>query len=186
MMTSWHGNPSILLALCNGNPPVTGGFPLKWSVRRRSGAFFVVNLNKLLRKLSSCRGFGTLWRSCDATVIMGWYTTRMREKYTDIAQTVFSSTSLKKIREFSLKSHWIFITGAANFEDDVFKCIFLNKNVYILITISLKLVPNGWSNEQHTSIGSDNDSASTRRQAIIWTIAGYSTDAYTRHTATMS
>ena len=28
IMTSWHGNTfPVLLALCEGNPPVTGGFP---------------------------------------------------------------------------------------------------------------------------------------------------------------
>ena len=30
-----------------------------------------------------------------------------------------------------------------NFVDDIFKCIFLNKNVWISITISLEFVPDG-------------------------------------------
>ena len=30
------------------------------------------------------------------------------------------------------------------FADDIFKCIFLNENVWISIYISLKFVPNGW------------------------------------------
>ena len=36
------------------------------------------------------------------------------------------------------------------------------------------------------SIGSDNGLAQTRRQAIIWTNDGQITDAYMRHSASMS
>ena len=53
-----------------------------------------------------------------------------------------------------------------HFPDDIFKCIFLDENVLILIKISLK------SNWQQYSIGSDNGLAPARRQAIIWTNAG--------------
>ena len=35
----------------------------------------------------------------------------------------------------------------AIFADDIFKCIFLNENVCILIKISLTFVPNGFSNK---------------------------------------
>ena len=48
---------------------------------------------------------------------------------------------------------------------DIFKCIFLNENFKILIKISLKFVPKGPIN--NISIGSDNGSAPSRRQAII-------------------
>ena len=44
------------------------------------------------------------------------------------------------------------------FADYIFKCIFLNENVWILIDIL-----------QYSSIGSDNGLAPTRQQAIIWT-----------------
>ena len=58
------------------------------------------------------------------------------------------------------------------FIDDIFKCIFLNENVWILLTISLKLVPkfpiNNFSNWQYSSIGSDNCLAAT----IIWSNDG--------------
>ena len=33
-----------------------------------------------------------------------------------------------------------------HFPDDIFKCIFLNENVWIFITISQKFVPKGWIN----------------------------------------
>ena len=42
------------------------------------------------------------------------------------------------------------------------------------------------SNEQYSSIGSDNGLAPTKRQAIIWTNDGYFTDAYMRQSASMS
>ena len=56
---------------------------------------------------------------------------------------------------------------AAILADDIFKCIFLNRNYRILIQISLKFVPRG---------AIDNEPASVQemawRQAITWTNAG--------------
>ena len=54
------------------------------------------------------------------------------------------------------------------FADDILKWIFFNENIWILIKLSLKFVPNG----QQTSIGSGNGLALNRRQAIIWTNQG--------------
>ena len=42
------------------------------------------------------------------------------------------------------------------------------------------------SNLQCSSIGSDNGLAPARRQAIIWSNDGLFTDAYMRHSASMS
>ena len=42
------------------------------------------------------------------------------------------------------------------------------------------------SNERYSSIGSDNGSAPVGRQAIIWTNDDHFTDAYMRHSASMS
>ena len=42
------------------------------------------------------------------------------------------------------------------------------------------------SNQQYSSIGSDNGLAPTRWQAIIWTNDDNFTDAYMRHSALMS
>ena len=42
------------------------------------------------------------------------------------------------------------------------------------------------SNLQYTGIGSDNGLAPTRRQAIIWTNDDRITDAYMRHSASIS
>ena len=57
-----------------------------------------------------------------------------------------------------------------HFSEDTFKCIFLNENIWILLNISLKFVPK--ANWQHSSIGSNNGLASSRRQAIVWTNYG--------------
>ena len=57
---------SALLALCEGNPPVTGGFPLQRPVWRRFHVFFDLHMNKRRSKQSRRRWFGTplclLWR----------------------------------------------------------------------------------------------------------------------------
>ena len=58
-----------------------------------------------------------------------------------------------------------------HFPDDIFKYIFLNENVWISIKISLNVCSQG-SNQQYSSIGSDNGLAPSRRQAIIWTEDG--------------
>ena len=60
---------SALLALCGGNPPVTGGFPSKRPVTRSFDVFFDLRLNQWLRKqvcgwwseMPSC----SLWRHCN-------------------------------------------------------------------------------------------------------------------------
>ena len=60
----------------------------------------------------------------------------------------------------------------------------MHENAYIWIKISLKFVPKGPINYSNT--GSDNGLVPSRRQDIIWTNGGYFTDAYMRHSASMS
>ena len=72
-----------------------------------------------------------------------------------------------------------------HYAHDMFKCIFLYENAWIPIWISLKFVPKGPINNIF-STGSDNGLAPTRRKAIIWTNDGLITDAYMRHSASMS
>ena len=50
LMTSSNGNISALLALCDGNPPVTGGFPSQRPGTRSFDVFFDLRLNKRLSK----------------------------------------------------------------------------------------------------------------------------------------
>ena len=54
---------SASLALCEGNPPVTGGFPSQGSVTRSFGFFVDLRLNKRLGKHSMRWWFETLSRS---------------------------------------------------------------------------------------------------------------------------
>ena len=67
------GTFSALLALCEGNPPVTAGFPSQRPVTRKFYVFFHLCLNKRLSKQSRRRWFETpshaLWRRCNATEI---------------------------------------------------------------------------------------------------------------------
>ena len=60
--------------------------------------------------------------------------------------------------------HEYALVDVLHFPDNFFKCIFFNENVWISIKISPKFVPGA----QLTSIGSDDDLAPVRRQAIIW------------------
>ena len=63
MMTSSNGNISALLALCEGNSPVTGEFPSKRPVTRSFNVFFVPGLNKRLSKQLKQRWYYTPSRS---------------------------------------------------------------------------------------------------------------------------
>ena len=54
---------STLLALCEGNPPVTGEFPSQWPVTRIIDVFFNLRLNKRMSKQSRRRWFETPSRS---------------------------------------------------------------------------------------------------------------------------
>ena len=67
-----------------------------------------------------------------------------------------------------------------HFADDIFKCVFLNEDIWISMNISPKFVP------QYSSIGSDNGLVPIRWQAIIWINDRKFTDAYMRHSTAVS
>ena len=60
-MTLSNGNISMLLALREGIPPITGGFNTQRPVTRSFDVFFDLRLNKLLSKQSRYRMFETPW-----------------------------------------------------------------------------------------------------------------------------
>ena len=71
-MTSWNGNASILLALCEGNPLVTGGFPPQRTSNVDLWCFVDVSPTKSLSKQSGwgvgyyddnrrCHNEGIIW-----------------------------------------------------------------------------------------------------------------------------
>ena len=72
-----------------------------------------------------------------------------------------------------------------HFSDDIFKSILLDENVWTSIKISLNYFPKG-PIYNIPALGSDNGLAPTRRKAIIWTNDGWITDAYMRHSVSMS
>ena len=66
---------SALLALCAGNSPVTGEFPLQRPVTRSFDVSFDLRLNKRLSKQSRRWWFETpLWRNCNVFYMLWlWY-----------------------------------------------------------------------------------------------------------------
>ena len=82
-------------------------------------------------------------------------------------------------------THWGRDNIAANFADDIFKCIIMNENVWILIKISLNFVPKVWINNMPALV-----------QIMAWHRPGNKplseqmmvcfTDAYMRHAASKS
>ena len=63
---------SALLALCAGNPPVTGGFPLQRPVTRSVCVFFDLRLYKRLSRQSRRRLFETLCTVCTLCFVLLW------------------------------------------------------------------------------------------------------------------
>ena len=113
---------SVLLALCEGNPPVICGFssqrPVSWSF----GVFYDLRLNKQLNKQSIHRWIETpshsLWRHCNGshgissswvfcTQFLATLTHWDRDEMKNISQMTFSNAfSSMKMFEFRLQFHW--------------------------------------------------------------------------------
>ena len=110
---------SVLLALCDGNPPITEGFPSQRPVTRSLDVFFDLRLNKRLSKKMETL---VIWDAI-ALIIMSleWYTHDLlfgmvccvllthgtRKQMTAILQTSFSNSfSSMKIISFWFKFQW--------------------------------------------------------------------------------
>ena len=65
---------TTILVLCEGNPPVTGGFPSQRPVTRSFDVFFGLHLNKRLSKQSRRRWFETpvIWGAHYDVTVMCW------------------------------------------------------------------------------------------------------------------
>ena len=63
-------NFSALLALCEGNPPVTGGFPSQRPVTRSFDVFFDQRLNKQSRRWWFGAPSRSLCRRCNAHILL--------------------------------------------------------------------------------------------------------------------
>ena len=91
------------LALCVGNPPVTGEFPSQMPVTQSFDVFFDLHLNKRLSKQSRRRWFKTplrsLWRHCNALVNRGpgrygWFSHTNHIKTKDVTTPKQRTTKL--------------------------------------------------------------------------------------------
>ena len=92
MMTSWHGRAFPLLALCEGNPSITGGFPHKGPVMQ----FLMCHLFIAWIIFESNNGDGNGWRhSCDVAVMIciNFSAMDVSYDYTDSAVTRSDVTS---------------------------------------------------------------------------------------------
>ena len=63
---------SAILALCEGNPPVTGGFPSERASNAGFGVFCDVSLHKRLHKQSSANDLRRPDDHCDVTAMVPW------------------------------------------------------------------------------------------------------------------
>ena len=139
---------SALLAICAGNSPVPGEFPTQRPVTRSVDAYFELCPDKRLSKQPWGWWFETrphsLWRHRNVRpcCVLLWFCT---------GQTP-CSLHLHKGNNWVVQWQWCipvpFNTlrprqNSRHFPDDIFKRIFLNKNVWISINISLKFVPRG-------------------------------------------
>ena len=70
MMTSHMETFSALLVLCDGKPPVIGGFPSQRPVTRSFDVGFDVRLVKRFDKQWNCWWFETPFCACDVTVML--------------------------------------------------------------------------------------------------------------------
>ena len=111
---------SALLAICAGNSPVSGEFPAQRPVTRGFDVFCDQRPNKWLSKQSWGWWFEMhsppLWHHCNAK------------------QMLHATATFNTLRPRYNGRH---------FADNMFKCIFLNENVWIPNKISLKFVSKG-------------------------------------------
>ena len=133
---------SALLAFCTGNSPVTDLLRSQRPVTRSVDVFFDLCLNKRLSKESRRRWLETpwcsLWRHCNE-----WRIDACRQIIT------CSNADLLSVRSLGPNFKKVFMEintlrprqNGRSFPDDIFKCIFLNENVWNSIKISLKFVP---------------------------------------------
>ena len=94
--------------------------------------------------------------------------TYMRHQKTPISSGIlFTSADSRKIQITMINTMWPRQNGR-HFPDDIFKCIFVNKNFCNLIKNSLTFVPKG-PTDIHPAFGLNNGLVPNRWQAIIWT-----------------
>ena len=121
MKTSCYENVFHITGHLWGNPPpVMSGFPSQRSSNTELWCFFVLSLNKLLNKQSSCWWFERPWSSCDISVTDGCHW--MWQHYSDIGKNyIMTGTAedclpkgqpkLLPIRQANKHSQWDGLAG---------------------------------------------------------------------------
>ena len=142
---------ALLAALCAGNSPVTGEFPLQRPVTQSFYAFFDLNirLSKQLQGWWFETSLRPLWRHCDVFHMSATIKADFTLPYLTLSLVWINS-------EAEWLSSGTFITNTlkprqngCHFAGDIFKFIFLHENCFILIQISLKFILKGPVKSQH-------------------------------------
>ena len=125
-----------------------------------------------IREMSTIPGCLHHFVACDRL----WHGTEQKKQIDFFALNNLENDQLNTLRPRQNGRH---------FQDDIFKCIFLNENLWISIQISLKFVPKGPINNIPALV-----------QVMAWHRSGDKplsdpmmvkfTDAYMRHSASMS
>ena len=166
----WHHQMEICaasLAFCVGNSPVTGEFPSQRPVMRSFDIFFDLHLNKALCTQSRHRWFETPSCPflCHCNVKWNLNQNAMFQKITFQNIVCNMAAIFSGLNMTNEKCSWIITKSlyrvtvtcrqvggtqvntlrprqnGRHFPDDIFKCIFLNENIWISLMISLKFVP---------------------------------------------
>ena len=114
---------SALLALCAGNSPVTGEFSSQRPVTRSFDVSFDLRLKKRLSKPPPPRH--------------RWFETPSRPSWRHCNEKppCWDQVPTHGLNTFRPRQNY------RHFADDIFKCIFLNENVWISLKISLNYIP---------------------------------------------
>ena len=156
-MESWWRHQvkkiSASLALCEGNPPMTGGFPSQRPVTRSFDALFDLRLNKRLSKQSGRRDWRRHHAHYEVTVMITWMDMLTEAGLLNVLGGLFFSFDQNKcandielltlhytpeLLNTDLKQLHAELSYFGNRGSN-----FLNKNVWVSLKISLKFVLTG-------------------------------------------
>ena len=112
---------SALLALCEGNSPVTGGFPSQRTVIRSFDIFYDLRLNKRLSKQSKRLWFETLsrslWRRCNVIFQSNSYLSHNVTRFTG-ANSTPAAPSIHRTHIMSVKLNSTKVVWRSHQHDD--------------------------------------------------------------------
>ena len=148
---------SALLAICAGNSPVSGEFPTQRPVTRSFDVYFDLRPDKRLSKQSLGWWFETLshslWRHRNgnrlfsrliaAQITLDVLRSSTRNTCLTAQPLERDTSSVCELKMYSLLNAVRSRQNSRHFPNDIFKCIFLNENVWISIKVSPKFVPKG-------------------------------------------